>query len=75
LASSAVKALGAILTIIGLLLLLYVFYVGAKTGSIGKPGEMSRDAWLALIGWFSFLIGPALWAGETPVTIRERLKR
>jgi len=71
----AVKALGAALTIIGLLLLLYVFYVGAVNGSIGKPGEMSRDAWLAIIGWFAFLIGPALWAGETPVAIREKLKR
>jgi len=75
LASPIVKALGAALTILGLALLLYVFYVGATTGSIGKPGEMSRDAWLALIGWFSFLIGPALWAGETPVSIKEKVKR
>ncbi len=71
----AVKAVGAVLTIAGLLALLYVFYVGATTGSIGKPGEMSREAWLALFGWFAFIIGPALWAGETPVSIKQRLKR
>ncbi len=73
--NQAVRALGAILTILGVVLLLYVFYAGATKGTIGEPGTMSRDAWLALIGWFSMLIGPALWAGETPVSIKQRLKR
>jgi len=75
LSNPAVKAIGAILTIGGLLILLYVFYIGATKGMIGEPGQMSRDAWLAIIGWFAFLIGPALWAGETPVAIKEKLKR
>ncbi len=74
-ASAAVKGIGAALTIIGLLLLLYVFIVGAQNGAIGEPGKMNRDAWLAIIGWFAFIIGPALWAGETPVAIKQKLKR
>lgn len=74
-ASPAVKAAGAIITILGIIFLLYVFYIGAVNGTIGEAGKLKTDAWLALAGWFFILIGPALWAGETPVAIKEKLKR
>ncbi len=71
--SGAVKALGIIITLIGLALLVYAFYEGAVNGSIGNAGETSKAAWAAIIGWFAILIGPALWEGETPVTIKKKL--
>ncbi|MEB3806054.1 MAG: hypothetical protein GSR73_00850 [Desulfurococcales archaeon] len=74
-ANSAVKALGAVITILGLLFLLYTFYLGAVHGKIGEAGKVSTDAWLAILGWFLVLIGPALIAGETPVAIKQKLKR
>ena len=74
--SKAVQALGAIITILGIIFLAYVFYVGAEHGMIGSTSpKMTTDAWLALLGWFFVLIGPALWLGETPVAVKKRLKR
>lgn len=75
-ASTVVKALGIIITVLGVLFLAYAFYAGAANGAIGEGGnKINTDALLALTGWFFILIGPALWAGETPVSIKGKLKR
>ncbi len=74
--NKAVQALGAIITILGIIFLIYVFYQGAVHHAIGaKEEKMTTDAWLAILGWFFILIGPALWVGETPVAVKKRLKR
>jgi len=74
--NKAVQAIGAILTILGIIFLIYVFYYGATHGAIGSSqAKMTTEAWLALLGWFFILVGPALWLGETPVAVKKRLKR
>ena len=71
--AGARKVLGIIITLAGLVLLAYAFYEGAVNGSIGNAGETSKAAWSAILGWFAILIGPALWEGETPVSIKRKL--
>ena len=64
------EALGAVITILGLLLLLYGLAMGVVHGKIGKAGEVSLDAGAVILGWFLLLIGPAVWFGETPATVK-----
>ncbi len=66
------EILGAIITIIGLLLLLYSLVIGALHHQIGEAGKFSGDAMAAILGWFLFLLGPALWFGETPAKVKAR---
>jgi len=69
------QALGAALTILGLLLFLYVIVAGAQSGQIGSDKAFQNDALAAVAGWFLILIGPALWFGETPASIKRRAGR
>jgi hypothetical protein len=64
---------GAVITIIGVILLAYVFIVGGLHGHIGAGGKITADAWAALIGWFFTIGGPALWFGEVPAAIKRRV--
>ena len=64
------EVVGAIITILGLLLLLYGLAMGAVHGKIGRAGEISFDAGAIILGWFMILIGPAIWFGETPARVR-----
>ena len=73
--AKATKPLGMAITFLGLALLLYALYAGATGGSIGSAGGMDSTAWAAVIGWFAILVGPALWEGETPASIKRKLKR
>ena len=73
--AKATKPLGIVITLLGLVLLIYALYAGATRGSIGSAGGMDQVAWAAVIGWFAILVGPALWEGETPVYIKKKLKR
>lgn len=73
--STVLKAVGAAITILGIIFIVYVLYDGAANGTIGEAGKINTDAWLTLLGWFFILIGPALWFGETPVSIKKKLKR
>jgi len=64
------EALGAVITVLGILLLLYGLAMGAVNGKIGEAHKISLDAGAVILGWFMLLIGPAVWFGETPATIR-----
>ncbi len=41
----------------------------------GKPGMMDRTAAAIILGWFLVLIGPAIWQGEVPATIKSRVEQ
>ncbi len=79
------KLAGAALTIIGLLLLAYGIFKGLVSPTavdenkginlIGKKEGITTDALAVIIGWFAILIGPALWAGETPTVIKRAAGR
>ncbi|MEB3774725.1 MAG: hypothetical protein GSR86_07370 [Desulfurococcales archaeon] len=69
------QALGAVITIIGLLLFLYVIAAGGQANAIGSKEALNTTALAAIIGWFMILIGPALWFGETPAVIKKRAGR
>ena len=74
----AVKAreiLGIVVTALGLGLLVYSFIIGAYYQQIGAGGSITADAWAAILGWFFVIIGPALWFGETPASIKEKAGR
>ncbi len=79
------KIVGASLTIIGLLLLAYGVFKGLVSPTsvnkekginlIGSPENPEFDAIAVILGWFAILIGPALWAGETPTAIKRAARR
>ncbi|MEB3861238.1 MAG: hypothetical protein GSR84_03350 [Desulfurococcales archaeon] len=69
------EALGAALTIIGLLIFLYIIASGAGSGAIGSKEATSSDAIMTIVAWFMILIGPALWFGETPAVIKRKAGR
>ncbi len=69
------QAVGAIITILGLILFLYIIVDGAQKGAIGSKDEVSTDALLTIVAWFMILGGPALWFGETPAAIKRRTGR
>ncbi|MCE4602146.1 MAG: hypothetical protein F7C08_00905 [Desulfurococcales archaeon] len=69
------QAIGAALTIIGLLIFLYVIASGAGSGAIGSEDATSSDALMTIAAWFMILAGPALWFGETPAVIKRRAGR
>lgn len=88
---AARQVAGAIITVLGILLLIYGLAVGAAKGSIGtyamvdfnkekgelevvqgKPGIIDREAASVILGWFLILIGPALWFGEVPATLKSK---
>lgn len=89
----AKQAVGAALTVIGLILLLYGIAYGALNHRIGsyatlifneeegklevaqgKPGMVDSTAAAIIIGWFLILIGPAIWQGEVPATIKSKVE-
>ena len=80
--SKAVRALGYVLVIIGVILLIYTFAAGAFTGYIGGAcanTNCSTHAWdaasySAIIGWFLILIGPALIFGEAPELVKQKVR-
>lgn len=67
----AKKALGALITAVGLLLLLYALAGGAGDKAIGSKETLQTEAIAAILGWFAVLVGPALWFGEAPAVIRK----
>ncbi len=69
------SALGALITILGLIFMVYVLFKGASAGAIGSEEAVNRDAALLILGWFMILAGPALWFGETPAKIRRAAGR
>ena len=69
---SAREILGVIVTALGLGLLAYAFIVGAYYHEIGAGRTITPDAWAAILGWFLVIIGPAIWFGETPASIKEK---
>ena len=70
----AVKALGAVFTILGLLLFAYAFAEGAMKGQIGDSKQWTSDAVAVLVGWFLLMIGPALYFGKTPSSIVQAVE-
>ncbi|MEB3779224.1 MAG: hypothetical protein GSR85_03225 [Desulfurococcales archaeon] len=69
------SAVGAVVTILGLIFMLYVLAKGASTGAIGSEEAVNRDAALLILGWFMVLAGPALWFGEAPAKVRRAAGR
>jgi len=85
------EALGAALTIVGIVLLAYGFTVGGLHGHIGssvKPvfnkekgtitvegSEWASDSISLVLGWFFIIIGPALWFGEVPTALKAKVRR
>ncbi len=39
----------------------------------GKPGMIDLTVTAIIIGWFLVLIGPAIWQGEAPATIKSKV--
>jgi uncharacterized membrane protein len=79
--SQAAKALGYTLVIIGIILLVYAFTIGALHGHMGTCAnakctahEWDASAYSAIIGWFLILIGPALIFGEAPELVKKKVK-
>ncbi|MEB3773244.1 MAG: hypothetical protein GSR82_06150 [Desulfurococcales archaeon] len=79
--SQAAKALGYTLVIIGIVLLIYAFTIGALHGHMGACAnakctarEWDASAYSAIIGWFLILIGPALIFGEAPEIVKEKVR-
>ena len=68
----AKQALGAAITLIGILLMLYAIAAGFQQGQIGnnETKSMATDAMAMIVGWFMVLLGPALWFGEAPAAVR-----
>lgn len=71
----AKRALGALLTALGLLLLFYAIAVGAGDQVIGSKEELQGEAVAAIAGWFAILVGPALWFGEAPAVLKKAAER
>ena len=69
------SATGAVITILGLILFLYIIVDGVQKGAIGSKDEVSTDALLTILAWFMILGGPALWFGETPAIIKRKAGR
>jgi len=80
--SKAVKALGYVLVIIGVILLIYAFTAGALAGYIGgacantkcTAHNWNATSYSAIIGWFLILIGPALIFGEAPELVKQKVR-
>ncbi len=70
----ALRAVGAALTVVGLLLFAYAFAVGAQKGVIGSKDQWTSDAVAVLVGWFLLMIGPALYFGKTPSSIVQAVE-
>jgi len=69
------EIVGMLITVLGLVLLLYGFaYVGLTKSAIGVKGAVSTDAVLVVAGWMLILLGPALWFGEVPVNIKKMIE-
>jgi len=84
-------ALGAIVTILGVIFLIYGIAYGAANKKIGtyatvkfdnatktlkvegKPAGLDRESATLILGWFLILVGPAIWVGEVPATIKGRV--
>ena len=71
----AARIIGIVLTLIGIILLAYSLIYGAINGKIGSEEGLTSTSIAVLIGWFMVLIGPAIWVGETPIAIKERIRR
>ena len=41
----------------------------------GEPGMIDKTAAAIILGWFLVLIGPAIWQGEVPVTVKSRVEQ
>lgn len=61
--------LGAAVTVVGLVLVVYALAAGAFEGRIGSEEGFTGHAAAAILGWFMILVGPAVWFGEAPVAI------
>jgi hypothetical protein len=79
--SKAVKATGYIISIVGILLLIYAFTLGWMHGQMGacanaecKSFNWDTSAYSAIIGWFLILIGPALIFGEAPELVKAKVR-
>ena len=68
----AKQALGAVITLLGILLMLYAIAAGFQQGQIGtkEVKAMQTDAMAMIVGWFMVLLGPALWFGEAPAAVK-----
>ena len=85
--SQAVRALGYLILLVGIVLLLYGLAMGWSKGYMGDCIKYNQTAqkcesygWGAtsysvVLGWFLILIGPALAFGETPTAITEKVKK
>ncbi|GBF08855.1 hypothetical protein apy_05800 [Aeropyrum pernix] len=71
----AKQAAGALLTVVGVLLILYAIYSGFVNETIGSTEKFSADAAAMIVGWFAVLIGPALLFGETPAAVKKAAGR
>jgi len=69
------EVVGAVITILGILLIGYSLTAGAIHHAIGVAGKVSGDALSAILGWFLVIIGPAVWFGETPVALRRQVTK
>ncbi|BEP16893.1 hypothetical protein PYJP_02450 [Pyrofollis japonicus] len=67
----AVKATGALLTAIGLILMIYAFVIGPIHGKIGSKSAWTSDAISMILGWYFIIVGPALYFGEAPAKLRR----
>jgi len=69
------EALGLIITVLSLLLFAYeILYVGLVSGSIGIKGQVATDAILISAGFLLIILGPALWLGEVPATLKKLIE-
>ncbi|RUM46929.1 MAG: hypothetical protein DSY37_04130 [Hyperthermus sp.] len=71
---AAARALGAALTILGLLLFAYAIVVGASRGQIGSQQHWTSDAVAVILGWFLLIVGPALYFGKTPARLAAQVQ-
>ena len=69
------RAVGAVLTMIGLALFAYALGMGLVNGRIGSAKQWTPDALAVLAGWFLLMIGPALYFGKTPSRIVSTVER
>ncbi|MEB3825223.1 MAG: hypothetical protein LRS47_00970 [Desulfurococcales archaeon] len=84
--SQAVKAIGYVILVLGILMLAYAFIDGWSKGYMGDcaqvnttTGKCVKYGWgsvslSAVLGWFLILVGPALIYGEAPEVIKAKVK-
>ncbi|MET1127962.1 MAG: hypothetical protein ABWW70_01420 [Thermoproteota archaeon] len=69
------RALGLVLTVLGLLLFIYGFVVGGLRGEIGSKEMWTSDAASIIAGWFLLIVGPALYFGGAPTAVEKAVMK